>query len=221
MLTLSNLFEEGLNLARAGENERAARCFGRVLDLDPNNELAIYNLGVLMFRMDRWNDSADMFRRLMAYRPKDPDVFVNFGKILERGGRREQAMVCYKKALELDPDHSEALCRTGILLGKVHGRYEEAAEALRRSIELAGPIAEAHHGLAICCHHIGDIQCAVEHLKTALSLDPLNSAIHNHLGIMFMKIGEEQRAEELFRRALELNPNRQLKHQNLWEIDIK
>ena len=49
-LTIRILFEEGLNLARDGEMERAARCFGHVLELDPNHELAIYNLGVAMFR---------------------------------------------------------------------------------------------------------------------------------------------------------------------------
>jgi len=221
MLTMSNLFGECMNLAREGENERAERCFRRILDLDPNNEYAIYNLGVVLFRTSRLNESADMFRRLMAYRPKDPDIFVNFGKILERGGKYEQAMVLYKKAIELSPDHAEALCRSGILLGKVQGRHEEAAAVLRSAIELCGSIAEAHHGLAICLHHLGDIQAAVLHLKIALGLDPLNSAIHNHLGIMYMKMGEERMAEELFRRALELNPNRLLKHQNLWDIDIK
>jgi len=221
MMSIGNLFEEAMNLARCGENARAALCFERILDFDPNNELAIYNLGVLNYRMSLFNESADIFRRLLAYRPKDPDVFVNFGKILERGGRHEQAMVCYKKALELDLNHAEALCRSGILLGKIHGRHEEASVALRRAIELAGPMAEAHHGLAICFHHLGDIQNAVIHLETALALDPLNSAINNHLGIMYMKLGDERRADELFRKALELNPNRQLKHQNLWDIDIK
>ncbi|HOX29486.1 MAG TPA: tetratricopeptide repeat protein, partial [bacterium] len=193
------------------------KMFKEALEACPGNEAAMYNLGVVLCRMGKDREAAEWFRKLMAYRTNDADVFVNLGRIFERSGKADHARTCYGKALELNPASPEALCRNGFILGKYQGKYSEAAEMFRRAIEIFPDYAEAHKGVAVCLHHKGDYDLAVSHLEKAISLEPNNPVLHNHLGIMLLKTGNEKRADVEFGKALALNPDMKLKHSNLWD----
>ncbi|HOO56019.1 MAG TPA: tetratricopeptide repeat protein [bacterium] len=212
------LFMEAMRLARAGENMRAFDMFGRILSLDPSHNMAAYNRGVILLRMGRLKESAEVFLNLFSRIPDDPDIFINLGKIMDMSGKPDQAMDFFRKALEHDPGNPEANCMVGVLLGRSHGKYEEAVEYFDKALKTAADMPEARQGLAICYHHLGDTDKAMINIRAAIRMDPENGVLHNHLGIMYMKMGEEERADKHFRRALELNPGLKLRHQNLWDM---
>ncbi|WPB56738.1 tetratricopeptide repeat protein [Xylophilus sp. GOD-11R] len=79
----------------------------------------------------------------------------------------------FRQALAEKPDHAFAMSNLGALLMAVH-RYEEGMGLIEEAARIA-PEADAGIwvNLANACHLSGRIELAIEHLKRALSLDPL------------------------------------------------
>ncbi|MCP4624196.1 MAG: tetratricopeptide repeat protein [bacterium] len=61
----------------------------------------------------------------------------------------------------------------------------------------------------------GEIQGAVEELKTALKLDPSNVNVHNSLGVCFGLLGSYKQAIAEFKTAISLEPEEYMPHYNL------
>ena len=212
------LFIEGMNLGRDGEHERALACFERVIALDPDHTRARYNRGVCLLALGRLAESATTFRDLLPRCPADADVYNNIAKIMLRAGRAKQAALLFEKTLQIDPNHADALCRLGLIAGKIQGDIDRAIGLFRQALDINQDIPEAHQGLGICYHDTGNYQRAFEHLHKARTLDESNPAICNHLGIVSLKLGHETQAEAFFKQALRLNPNTILRHDNLWAM---
>lgn len=70
--------------------------------------------GRILFRIERYVEAAEQFRRVAEAMPKRRTAWFNLGLSEERQGRRAAAREAYQKALEVDPD------------------YERAAESLKR-----------------------------------------------------------------------------------------
>jgi tetratricopeptide (TPR) repeat protein len=70
------------------------------------------------------------------------DAYSKEGDILAMVGKFEEAIVHYDRAIEVDPENSEAWTRKAIAL-KALGRTREALECVERALDLsASPIAE-------------------------------------------------------------------------------
>jgi Flp pilus assembly protein TadD len=212
------LFIEGMNLGRDGAHDRALVCFDQVITLEPDHLRARYNRGVCLLELGRLAESAQVFRELLSICPADADVYNNIAKIMLRAGRHKQAALLFEKTLQIDPNHADALCRLGLIAGKIHGDIERAMRLFHQALDINENIPEAHQGLGICYHHTGNYQRAIEHLNKARHLDASNPSIYNLLGIVFLKLGDETQAETFFKQALRLNPNTRLSHENLWAM---
>lgn len=219
MPDIQQLFCEGLNLAREGENERALACFDRIIEADPGHIRARYNKGVCLMLLKRYRESVLIFRELIPDCPGDADIYNNMGKILVRTGQQDKAAVCFEKTLKIDPRHADAMVQLGIVRGRVNSDIPGAMEMFEKALALNSELAEAHQGLGICHHHLGDYAKAVAHLGQALKCDSNNAAVHNHLGIMFKKLGNNEEAEKHFQEALRINPEARFRHENLWQMN--
>jgi len=70
------------------------------------------------------------------------DAYSKEGDTLAAAGKFEEAIVLYDRAIEVDPENSEAWTRKAIAL-KALGRIREALDCVERAIDLsASPIAE-------------------------------------------------------------------------------
>ena len=91
-------------------------------------------------------------------------------------GRYEAALDDYGKVLAAYPNHRAGIYNTALCLEKLH-RYETAAEAFRKAVEISPNLAEAMLGLGICELHL-------QHADQALAAKAAMMAelgIHVHL----------------------------------------
>ena len=65
---------------------------------------------------------------------------------LKDQGKLDEAVACYRRALELKPDYAEAHNNLGNAL-KDQGKLDEAVACYRRALELKPDFAEAHNNL--------------------------------------------------------------------------
>jgi len=120
---------------RAGRFDEAQIQYFSVLEKDPTNKFAHFNLGILAQRENRLTEAQYQYGRALA---KDPDftpALYNQASVLEATGRSAQAADAYRRLLKTSPDHAASHFNLGLLLymklgDPVEGR-KEISEALK------------------------------------------------------------------------------------------
>ena len=128
----------GAALADQGMLNDATAQFRRALDLDPNNALAMQNLGITALR---GNDVATAQKYLTAaleLNPKLPLALNTMGVIYARANNFPAAIDAWKKAVALDGRQYDALFNIGVVAFRT-GDRENARSALEQFVRTAPP----------------------------------------------------------------------------------
>jgi predicted Zn-dependent protease len=72
-----------------------------VLEEDPNNELAVYNMGMLAINSGQLNKAIERFEKLKILDPENPEAHFYLGYCFFELGKKESAKVYFQKVLEL------------------------------------------------------------------------------------------------------------------------
>ena len=122
---------------------------------------------------------------------------------------RENADIAAQKALELDPNCSEAMTALAVNLVGRENRGK-SFDLLKKAIEAKPNNATAHQRIAWQYAARGDIQKALEEMRTAQNLDP--QARNTNIGLASVLNYARRPDDSLVysRRVLELDPNNTL-----------
>ncbi len=116
-----------------GDIENALRDLGEAIRLSPQDAES-YNLRAILYSTQGEQERAlEEIER--AIELGHPEARKNKAIILEKAGRDEEAMNCWAKILNTQPNDALALCRRGLLLMQ-HGRKQEARHDLERAWQL-------------------------------------------------------------------------------------
>jgi eukaryotic-like serine/threonine-protein kinase len=158
-------------------------------------------------------------------RREHPDDFsVNFasGKLLREEGKPEEAVACYRKAMQIRPE-AAVVNNIGLALYDAHTRagdgiWEEAIDCYQKILDQDRRSAPAQNNLGVVLKvrgDKGDWDKAEEHFRLALQLDPGSAPAHCNLGVMRAFKGDLAEATEHFLEALRLDPRCALAHYHL------
>lgn len=119
-----------------------------------------------------------------------------------------EAMEAYRRALELDPEHSETRVNLGRLLHEA-GRVEGAEAEYRKALDAAPGSALAAFNLGVALEDRGEEREAVRAYERALELDPELSSAHFNLARLCERRGDSRAALRhlsAYRRLSEATP---------------
>lgn len=128
------LVQAGLVQSQYQDFSGAARTFRRALELDPDNKLAWYNLGVIAQRDGRTADAREAYDKALKIDPTYASALFNEAVLLESSDP-DQAVALLKRAVAADPKASTAYLHLGRALAK-KGRDDEAEDAFRRAVAI-------------------------------------------------------------------------------------
>jgi len=117
-----------------------------------------------------------------------------------------EAMVNYRRALEIDPFLVPAL----INLANIHYACDEIVEAqalYERAIALEPDVFEAHFNLGNIFHDLGRYTLAHASYREALHLNPTYAEAHFYLAVTLEKSGHSAEARPHWRAYQQLAPN--------------
>ena len=117
----------------------------------------------------------------------------------------DEAIACYRHALELNPTNPDFLNNLGSALREA-GKLVEAISALKAALALKPDYATAWHNLGISLREQGELEAAVEAFRRALDVRPAYVAALNDLAGALVALGEIQAAVLEYRKALESDP---------------
>jgi Flp pilus assembly protein TadD len=165
-------------LDTGGNDQGALEEYERVLQLDRTNYTAMRRLCVLYDRRgsrDDFKKAEEVYRKVADLRPKDADVWSDWGYSLflrtDKENCKENWAEAEKKlrqALKLDPQHARAHTNLGLVLGQME-RYDEAYREFRAA-QLSE--SEAHCDMAFVYWQKGKLEDAKQECRIARDKDP-------------------------------------------------
>ena len=123
-----------------------------------------------------------------------------------QGNQLKDAQTQYLKALEIEPDHAEALYSLGIIAQK-RKALDEAKQYFQASIAVQPELLKAWFSLGNLFQSQGKFSEAESSYRRALSLRTDSAPICNNLGYVLQKQGQWSAAASYYEKALELMPN--------------
>jgi tetratricopeptide (TPR) repeat protein len=152
----------------------------------------------------RFNQPEEALKEYLLLTKKDetnPDYYFKIGKLFEDRNRTDKAAVYYKKVVDLDDSHAEALGRLGILLyrGK---RPAEALKFLDGAIKRNPENYEAYYYKGKIQKELGDKNAAISAFERATKSPELKTKALVERGATLLSVGEVDRAIPELERAV-------------------
>ena len=152
----------------------------------------------------------DIYRETIDKAPGFVELYINLGRVYYELKRYDDAICEYKMAIWLDSLNLRAyyyLCQ----LYEERKDFDNAIETCRRLIELQPHVAEFHCRIAQYLYLKGDVEQAVEHYQTAITLNQgpqWTSVVAQTLGFIFQEnVKNLDAAISAYQNAYSLNPN--------------
>lgn len=134
--------------------DEAVALLQRALAIAPKDLRALTLLGIVQRKRGAL-DEAEAALRIAADSPAaDAAVFAEWAGVLQDLERRQDAIVAFRRALELRPDYPDVLVNLALLLA-VDLQSEEAESLCRRALQLQPEMSAAWNALAPLLHESG------------------------------------------------------------------
>ena len=118
----------------------------------------------------------------------------------------DDAIVSYKKALEIKPDHAEAYYNMGIAL-KNKGDLEAAINSYKKALEIKPDYVEAYFNIGNILKSKSDLEAAIDSYKKALEIKPDHAEAYYNMGIALKDTGDLEAAIDSYKKVLEIKPD--------------
>lgn len=166
----------------------------------------LYEAGVAAFQSNNYPAAVQLLERVAKAEPKRKNLWNLLGLSYYLQGKRERAIECFRKQIELDPFDERAEILLGTALAQ-QGQYSEAEQAFRKQLELNALDRGARAGLGSVLLEQRKYREAAAEFEKAVALEPDDSSLHVDLGRAYLKQGRADDSLKEFDRAVELQPS--------------
>lgn len=153
-MSVNDPIQMGQELMVSGNYYEAQELFAQILAEDPDNDTALYHLGLCHLACDRLTDAERCFRRCLDINPRNVDALVDLGETEFAGGDAKQASATFAKAVEMSPEYA----RPYVSLARVQdylGQDDEAIGNFERAMEISDPGEAPTYDLALVYAKVG------------------------------------------------------------------
>ena len=182
----------------------------KAIDKDPKNYQAWFDLGFVLNRLGRVEDSIHAYRQSVAAKPEVFETNLNLGLMLVRFNSPE-AERYLRAATGLKPtDHvEEGQARAWLALAHLleNTKPEDALAAYRKASELTPKDPEPHLSAGLLQERQKEFSAAEAEYKQVLAVDPHSTEAAIGLTNLYMKSGRLGEAEPLLRRLASERPD--------------
>ena len=193
-----------LALERLGRLSSALSFYERAWTLDPSDAEIYLNLGMVAWKLDML-EAAEKFLRLHArMAPQSKAGVSNLAGLLRDMQKFEDSVELLRAAIYSEPDNAELWNSLGTTMLE-SGDPGQALTFYHEALRLHPGYARAHHNMAFCLDLMGDSGPAIEHFRTALTLNPTAEdrvTMEHGLSMALMANGQLEEGWALYERRM-------------------
>ena len=154
-----------------GMRSKAHAVFQEILDLNPQDVLALNSLGFNELNDRRLIQALGFFERALTLTPNNANAHFNDGFVCEELGRSQEAELAFRKALEMDEKMDRAWYGLGLVLVRQR-RFEESLVAFKRNTELQSMSPFAWYQMARVHMEMQEPEKALEVIRHLNGFEP-------------------------------------------------
>lgn len=189
----------GYFLYRNGEYNKAIDSYRKILDITPDNVLALNNIAGMYILKNEFSMAADYLERAASLK-SDSFVFANMGSMYYLAMKFEKALFSYKEALRLESDNYQWMVYVADTYKHIPGKEEQASfyfrsaiQAARKDIATNPNLPKSHRYLALALAYFGEMEQARAAILSANALDDQSiEALSCNLRIAITDKNDEQ-----------------------------
>lgn len=225
LIQFKNLPEEyniGAKHYNNQEYDLAVLLFEKVFDKGYRKEI-IYQLLISAYLQIKDYDNASRVDKLYSNKFKktyNSIDYSNSGLIKSFSGNYDEAINDYNKAIEIEPNNSNALNNRGYTFNLMED-YESAIKDFEKAISLEEDFAYALNNRGYAKIKLGLKEDGLADLEKSMTLDGTNSYCYLNFGVYHYDNKEYQKALENFNKAKKLNDKTYLLDYYLKKVEQK
>ncbi|GAB6030273.1 p21 protein (Cdc42 Rac)-activated kinase [Chamberlinius hualienensis] len=194
----------GLILKDLHDIKGAVKCYKRALEINPDIGKAHLNLGKLLMEQGKLEEAFQHFEKLMECKDENLcNSCCHMGNLLCKMNKFEDALVYYKRAIEIDPSFSAVHINLAVVLENLND-FESAIKHHKIAIDLDPSWADAHFAFGKTLMKMGDYENAEKICATAIKLDPKSPNSYLMMANICMKKRKCAEAAAYYKRAFQM-----------------
>jgi tetratricopeptide (TPR) repeat protein len=163
-------FDKANEHLKKKELKQAKVVLEELLQVEPNNGDALYNLGMIYTELGEPNKAVETLQKCIESGQDTANVYVALGYAYSKLLNPNKAKELFLSAIELEPDNPYALRNLGALCGK-EANYESAIRYFERSFSSNPSDVNTAYGLGMCYFNLGDLVNADCYLRKTIEID--------------------------------------------------
>lgn len=163
----------GLAYLFNGQYQEAIASLEKVLQLDPTYSDAHNNLGMVYNEIGNHGKAIEEFRLALQnpnYLNRER-AYYNLGNIALAQKNYDEAIFCFSKAVEANPEMADAYYRLGVAFEEI-GRVDQAMENYQHAIKLQPINLEANYSIALLYFKLNNDEKAKDYFYQVVTLAP-------------------------------------------------
>lgn len=186
------------------EAERMINESRDALRANPNDEMAMYNMGVAHSMLGEFERERDCYNKTLLINPENVEARFNLGCSYANEGNVEAAASEFQILVDARTQMPQAYFMLGTMLAQM-GRQEEGIRVLRQGLLFDSEDGQAYFNIGRALMSLGRFAEAVQEFEKAKSLNYGDIALFALLGECHRSLGDNHRALEAYLSGLEMN----------------
>ena len=214
-VALGGLFAARI-VIRNGDWNNDVVLFARTLELSPDADLILDNLGLAYLHEGEVDKAESAWRRVLARSPDDTTALNNLGLLASQRHQYTEAVEFFQRTIMLNPSLMNPHLNLGMTYATM-GLTGQAELQLRAAVALSPLSIQPHNHLGQLLVEEGRLDEAEEQFRACIRLAPSSEA-YDFLGLINIRRRAWGEAERAFRSALSLDASDSNAHFGLGHI---
>jgi len=203
------LFYEGSDHFKNDELDQAEEKFRLAIKLDPAFGDAYESLGVMLGRLNRYDEAIDLMKQLSEVDPKSVLAHTNMSLFLMKLGKieeaEEQKSLATIKSFQTFGDEAQNKELEDARKKQMESEWAQRESMFKQVLEIDPEDTLANYGLGSIAVEKGDWQVARDHLEKVLKEDPKYSVAYLALGKALKGLGHVNEARSIWSEGIKVS----------------
>ena len=208
-IRVKELFFNGLQEKISMNYAMAASTFSKILDLDPSNDAALYELANISFSGDKPEEAEKLIRRAVTVSPDNEWYWVLLSDIYKRTNKINDLVFVLEELSRISPKNEAYYYdkANALLMLKRVDEAENAYDEIEKIFGASEDLTSARQRISM---QQGKTANLTDELERQIQLKPEDLRNYIYLSEVYSREGDRQKAFELLNKAKQISPENAL-----------
>ena len=202
---------------RGGSFEPAIATIERLLEVDPENVIAMGSLAAALSRLGQDQRAEAIYQRMLKVDPNRDAAYLGLARVARARGDFAEAENRGRRLVAIQPKNIEGYLSLGDTALEKQ-QWTEAEGWFRKALEIDPHSSLATAGLGNTFNRAGRLQDALRTLREGRARDQSSYVLTYNLAVVSERLGDAPAAMALYQQAVKLDPDQSMAWNNLGSL---